>query len=93
MTTKQLAKAIEKAGYEVLKNGKVKGKQVKYLKHVHDVWDFRAVGLSLEPGVPKKFYVHRLVAKLHVPNPQKKRWVGFINGDKSDNRASNLYWK
>ena len=40
----------------------------------------------------KKIYIHKAVAEAFVPNTEGFLYVRHINGDKSDNRASNLEW-
>jgi hypothetical protein len=43
-------------------------------------------------GVRKNHYVHRLVAEAFLPNHNHLPQVNHIDGDKSNNQASNLEW-
>lgn len=43
-------------------------------------------------GINNKVRVHRIVAMAFIPNPENKKCIDHINGDKHDNRASNLRW-
>lgn len=49
--------------------------------------------VTLKKNTTKKtFHVHVLVAKAFLPNPDEKREVNHIDGDKQNNRVENLEW-
>lgn len=52
---------------------------------------YRIVCLFIR-GKQKTHYVHRLVAKAFVPNPDNKSTVNHIDLDKINNRPENLEW-
>ena len=52
---------------------------------------YERVGLTIN-GVQHSFFIHRLVAKAFIPNPENKPEVNHINGNKSCNYDSNLEW-
>lgn len=37
-------------------------------------------------------YIHRLIALAFIPNPNEYRTINHVNGNKLDNRISNLEW-
>lgn len=47
--------------------------------------------VSLE-GHNKNLKVHRVVAKAFIPNPEGYPQVNHLDGDRSNNKASNLQW-
>ena len=43
-------------------------------------------------GESRHAYVHQLVARAFIPNPENKLTIDHINGDKADNSVENLRW-
>ena len=76
--------------YEIDSNGNVyrNGKTIKCSLNSKG---YKRVTMS-ENGKIKREFVHRLVAKLFIPNPLNLPQVNHINGDKQDNRVENLEW-
>ena len=53
--------------------------------------NYKIVGLCLF-GKVSGIKIHRLIAKMHVPNPNNYPCVNHIDGNKRNNRADNLEW-
>lgn len=43
-------------------------------------------------NVNKTYLLHRLIAQMFIPNPQNKKEVNHIDGDKLNNNVLNLEW-
>ena len=43
-------------------------------------------------GKGKHFFIHQLLAKVFIPNPENKPHINHINGIKNDNRLENIEW-
>lgn len=43
-------------------------------------------------GTRNEYYIHRLVAKAFIPNPDNKPQIDHINTIRTDNRVCNLRW-
>jgi len=79
-------------GYRITTEGKVysdfTGREMSYDKRSGG-----ALGIKIRiDGSYKNKLVHRLVAELHIPNPQNKPQVDHIDGNKRNNDITNLRW-
>ena len=93
----EIWKTIEEApNYEVSNLGRVRNKKTQRILNpgAYGATGYKQVNMAIpsEGNKQRKRYVHRLVAMAFVDNPEGKREVDHINGDKTDNRAENLEW-
>ena len=70
----------------------------KRIYEVSNLGRVKCNGVIVEPhiehGYPAygKFYVHRAVAELFIPNPENKPHIDHINTVRTDIRVENLRW-
>lgn len=77
--------------YQISDIGRIKRKDTeKILKNnIRNGYEYVTLCVN---GQRKKFYVHRLVAIAFIPNPNSYEQVNHKDGNKSNNKASNLEW-
>jgi len=84
--------AFRGSRYECSENGRVVNANTgRELKQKTKSLGYKEVCLYIK-GEKKSFYVHRIVAECFVENKDKKPEVNHIDGDKSNNKSSNLEW-
>lgn len=94
MTWKRIVIEGQETHYEVSHRGSVYNTESEKMLHqTNNSNGYLKVSLRLPDGTERSFLVHRLVALAFIPNDVPERnQVNHINGDKEDNRVSNLEW-
>ena len=79
--------------YSVCEDGRIysayTGKMLK--PHFDSITGYYFVNLYKD-GKKKTTSAHRLVARIHIPNPENKPNVNHIDFDRSNNSVENLEW-
>ena len=78
--------------YEINENGEVRNKITgNYIKgDINNAGYYRVY--LYHKSKKQRFFRHRLVAQLFIPNPNNYPEVNHIDGDKSHNYKDNLQW-
>lgn len=63
----------------------------RYLKVSKSKTGYLVVNIR-KNGKRQPVYIHRLVAEAYIPNPDNKKQVNHIDGDKCNNLVENLEW-
>lgn len=84
-------KEIPGLNYEASEEGMIRHKKNKVVLKVFEVRHYQRVTLSYPPKI-KQESVHRLIALAFVANPENKPFVNHKDGNKLNNKASNLEW-
>ena len=101
-TMKEEWKDIEdfEGAYQISNLGRVKSlggwrgtaKRKEKIRTIHSTHDGYAKVRLQHQGKDKTMRVHRLVAKAFIPNPKNMDTVNHIDGNKKNNKVSNLEW-
>lgn len=82
----------EYPNYLINRTGEIYSAITKRKLRGQNVNGYLRVDLKKEDNKKSKQYIHKLVAKTFIPNPNNYPKVYFINGDHLDCRVSNLKW-
>ena len=79
-------------GYDISTLGRVRNnKTSNIIKADEEEKGYQRLSIIVN-GKKKHFAIHRLVALAFIPNPNNYPQVDHIDGDKTNNKVSNLRW-
>lgn len=80
--------------YYITEDGKCYNSNTgKYLKGQENYKNgYFSYNLTMPDGSKKRLFAHRLVAQAYLPNPDNKKEVNHIDGNKLNNSTENLEW-
>ena len=64
---------------------------IKVMKPLDNGMGYLRIKLT-KGNKPKRVMLHRIIAEAFIPNPENKRCVNHIDGNKKNNLLSNLEW-
>lgn len=74
-------------GYKISNYGRVKNHKGRITEGHNHISGYLWVSIA-----PKQYLLHRLVAKVFIPNPENKEQVNHIDGNKQNACVNNLEW-
>ena len=77
----------ETEGYKISNYGRVKNHKGRITEGSKHESGYLWVSIA-----PKQYLLHRLVAKIFIPNPENKEQVNHIDGNKLNSHVNNLEW-
>ncbi len=76
--------------YQVSNLGRVK-RENKIRSHTSNGNGYLKV-ILYKNNIPKKYFIHRLIAEYFIPNPDNKPFVNHKDGSRDNNSIENLEW-